>query len=119
MEIVLGANPGALDGRVVRTEDGKQIPAFGITVGAVPDAPAARGFRTDMHRSTLTDGAGTFQLRNLPPGDYRLFAWEVADKDTVMDLDFIRTSEDKGTRVHIDEGEKKTIELSMIPERNR
>jgi hypothetical protein len=119
MEIVLGANPGALDGRVVRTEDGKQIPAFGITVGAVPDAPAARGFRTDMHRSTLTDGAGTFQLRNLPPGDYRLFAWEVADKDTVMDLDFIRTSEDKGTRVHIDEGEKKTIELSMIPERQR
>jgi hypothetical protein len=119
MEIVLGSNPGALDGRVVRTEDGKQVPAFGITVGAVPDAPAARGFRTDMHRSTLTDESGTFQFRNLPPGDYRLFAWEAADKDTVMDLDFIRTSEDKGTRVHIDEGEKKTIDLTMIPERMR
>jgi hypothetical protein len=119
MEIVLGTNPGTLNGRVMRTEDGKQVAAPGITVGAVPAATVARGFRSDMHRATLTDATGSFQLRDLPPGGYRVFAWEEADKDAVMDLDFLRANEDKGTRIHINEGEKQMIELNMIPARTQ
>jgi hypothetical protein len=115
MEIVIGRNSSTINGRVLRIEDGKQVPAIDITVGAVPDSNAARGFRTDMHRATQTDASGLFQLRGLPPGDYRVFAWEEADKDAIMDLDFVRINEDKGTRVHVDEGDRQNIELDMIP----
>ncbi len=91
------------------------MPAIDVTVGAVPDSNAARGFRTDMHRATQTDASGSFQLPRLPPGDYRIFAWEEADKDAIMDLDFVRINEDKGTRVHIREGDRQNIELDVIP----
>ena len=113
MEIVLGTNAGLLEGRVIR--DGK--PAADVTVGMLPNASSARGYRTDMHQTILTDASGHFQLRGLPPGDYKIFAWEDADKDAIMDLDFVRGYEEKGTRLEIGDGEKKSIELSVIPAR--
>jgi hypothetical protein len=113
MEIVLGTNAGILEGRVTR--DGK--PVADVTVGMLPNTASARGYRTDMHRTILTDTYGHFQLRGLPPGDYKIFAWEDADKDAIMDLDFVRAYEEKGTRVEIADGDKKSIELSVIPAR--
>jgi len=88
-----------------------------VTVGMLPNAATARGYRTDMHKTTLTDASGHFQLRGLPPGDYKVFAWEEADKDAIMDLDFVRGYEEKGTRFEISDGEKKTVELNVIPAR--
>jgi len=113
MEIVLGTNAGILEGRVVR--DGK--PAADVTVGMLPNVASARGYRTDMHKTTLTDASGHFQLRGLPPGDYKIFAWEEADKEAIMDLDFVRGYEEKGTRLEIRDGEKKTVELNVISAR--
>jgi len=113
MEIVLGTNAGILEGRVTR--DGK--PAADVTVGMLPNTASARGYRTDMHRTILTDASGHFQLRGLPPGDYKIFAWEDADKDAIMDLDFVRGYEEKGTRLEIADGDKKSIELIVIPAR--
>jgi hypothetical protein len=113
MEIVIGTNAGILEGQVTR--DGK--PAADVTVGMLPNTTSARGYRTDMHRTILTDASGHFQLRGLPPGDYKIFAWEDADKDAIMDLDFVRSYEEKGTRLEIADGEKKNIELNVIPAR--
>jgi len=113
MEIVLGTNAGMLEGRVTR--DGN--PAADATVGMLPNTASARGYRTDMHRTILTDASGHFQLRGLPPGDYKIFAWEDADKDAILDLDFVRSYEEKGTRLTIGDGEKQTLELNLIPAR--
>jgi hypothetical protein len=113
MEIVLGTNAGTLEGRVMR--DGKA--AADVTVGMLPNTTSARGYRTDMHRTILTDADGHFQIRGLPPGDYKIFAWEDADKDAIMDLDFVRSYEEKGIRLEIADGEKKSIELNVIPAR--
>jgi len=113
MEIVLGTNAAVVEGRVMR--DGQ--PAAEITVGTVPSNLSARGFRMDMHKATLTDSAGRFQLRGLPPGDYKIFAWEEADKLAIMDLDFIKSYEEKGTRLEIADGENKSIDLTVIPPR--
>ncbi|HLQ75810.1 MAG TPA: hypothetical protein VK210_00555, partial [Terriglobia bacterium] len=113
MEIVLGTNASVLEGRVMRGTE----PASDITVGMLPNAANARGFRTDMHRTALTDASGKFQIRGLPPGDYKIFAWEEADKDAIMDLDFVRGYEERGTRLEIKDGETKTVELNVIPAR--
>jgi hypothetical protein len=111
MEIVMGANAAVLEGRVTR---GGQ-PASEITVGMLPGTLAARGFRTDMHKTTLTDASGKFQIRGLPPGIYKIFAWEEADKDAIMDLDFVLEYEEKGTHLEIHDGETQKIELEAIP----
>lgn len=110
MEIVIGAHAGVIEGTVRRGAD----PASEITVGMLPNAVNARGFRTDMHRTTLTDASGKFRMSGLPPGDYKIFAWEDADKDAIMDLDFVRGYEDKGTRIAIGEGEFKQIDLQVL-----
>src|SRR5262249_38623709 len=68
MEIVMGANAAVLEGRVTRNGQ----PASEITVGMLPNALNARGFRTDMHKTTLTDASGRFQIRGLPPGIYKI-----------------------------------------------
>ncbi|HET9132297.1 MAG TPA: carboxypeptidase-like regulatory domain-containing protein, partial [Terriglobia bacterium] len=115
MEVVIGSSAGILDGKVTR--DGK--PAADVTVGMLPNSASARGYRTDMHRTILTDASGHFQFRGLPPGDYKIFAWEDADKDAIMDLDFVRGYEEKGTRLEIADGEKKSIELNVIPARQQ
>ena len=70
-----------------------------------------------MHKTTLTDASGKFQMRGLPPGTYKIFAWEEADKDAIMDLDFVLQYEENGTRLEIHDGETQKIELEVIPAR--
>jgi hypothetical protein len=115
LEILLGSNAGALEGRVLNNQ--KQ-PVDGATVGLVPATATARGFRMDMYKATSSDATGKFQVQGLPPGEYKVFAWEDIDKNALIDLDFVRGFENLGTIVQIGEGEKPTIELAVIPSQN-
>jgi hypothetical protein len=112
MEVVLGTNAGSIEGRVLN--ENKQ-PVDAAVVGLVPASAAARGFRMDMYKTTSTDGAGKFEIRGLPPGDYKIFSWEDVDKASIVDQDFIRLYESAGKVLHIDEGDKPTVDLTVIP----
>ena len=112
LEIVLGTNAGAVEGRVVNEQ---RQTVGGAVVGLIPAAITARGFRTDMYKSTSTDAAGRFQIHGLPPGEYKVFAWEDIDRNALIDLDYMRQFENKGTTIRVSEGEKPTIEVAVIP----
>jgi hypothetical protein len=51
----------------------------------------------------------------LPPGDYRLFAWEAIESNSWFDPDVVRPFESKGTAVHVDESGKANLDLKVIP----
>jgi hypothetical protein len=72
----------------------------------------------DMYKYTSSDATGKFHVQGLPPGDYKVFAWEDVDKNALVDLDFIRGFENLGTAIHVGEGEKPSIELPLIPAQN-
>jgi hypothetical protein len=112
MEVILGTNAGALEGRALND---KSQPVDAAVVGLVPASPSARGFRTDMYKTTSTDSTGKFEIRGLPPGDYKVFAWEDVDKGAIIDQDFIRSYESHGKTIHIGEGEKPSLDLTVIP----
>jgi protocatechuate 3,4-dioxygenase beta subunit len=112
MEILLGTNAGVIEGRVLN--ENKQ-PVDAALVGLVPASASARGFRMDMYKTASTDASGKFELRGLPPGDYKIFSWEDVDKASIVDQDFVRLYETSGRVLHIDEGEKPTVELTVIP----
>ena len=112
MEVILGTNAGAVEGRVLND---RNQPVDAAVVGLVPASLSSRGFRMDMYKTTSTDAAGKFEVRGLPPGDYKLFAWEDVDKAAIIDKDFIRLHEDSGKTIHIGEGEKPTLDLTVIP----
>jgi hypothetical protein len=69
----------------------------------------------DMYKSTSTDPDGRFQLQGLPPGEYKVFAWDDIDKNALVDLDFMRSFENLGTLVRVTEGERPALEVSLIP----
>jgi hypothetical protein len=52
---------------------------------------------------------------SIPRAAYEVFAWEDADKDAIMDLDFVRSHEERGTRVDVVEGDRKAVDLTVIP----
>jgi hypothetical protein len=111
LEVLLGTNAGALEGRVYTTQ--KQ-PVDGAVVGLIPATVSARGFRMDMYKSTSTDAGGRFQVQGLPPGDYKAFAWDDIDKNAIIDLDFMRGFENLGTTIHVGEGQRPSLELTVI-----
>src|SRR5688572_317619 len=112
LEIVLGTNAGAISGRVL---NGQNQPVDGAVVGLIPAVASARGFRTDMYKSTSSDASGVFQFQGLPPGDYKVFAWEDIDRNALLDLDFMRQFESQGTTIRVNEGERPSLEVALIP----
>jgi Carboxypeptidase regulatory-like domain len=110
LDITLSSNTGIADGTV---QNEKQEAEPNVTVVFVPDA--ARRTRLDLYRTTSTDAVGHFHVEGLPPGDYRVFAWEEVETGAWQDPDFLRTFEDRGKPVRINEGGTANIELRAIP----
>jgi len=109
LEIVIGTNPGTIEGRVMTTG---QKPAGSVWVALLPDNKLR--FKVD-HRYTSSDLEGRFKFDNVPPGDYQLYAWEDIEKLAWQEPRLMRPFESRGTAIHIDEGRKTTIEFTAIP----
>jgi hypothetical protein len=85
----------------------------GATVTLIPDVldPEQRERETS---ETTADQNGVFSIDNIPPGDYRLFAWQNLPEDVWQDPDFWSAMKDKGVSVKLSESEKKSIDLPLI-----
>jgi len=113
LNVVIGINPGTLEGRVLNDQ---QQPIPSVSVVLFAESPVNRILRTDMFRISSTDMSGRFQVKGLPPGDYKVFAWENLDRDAWADPDFIR-NEPRGQSIHVDEGNTQSIDVPLISPR--
>jgi hypothetical protein len=107
--IVIGTNPGAVEGRVM---NGAGQPIRAATVVMIPEAGLK--FRID-HKFAFTDAAGTFQIPNTPPGDYQIYAFEQIENGGWQDPRIMGQYEGRGRPIRVDEGGKATIEVVAIP----
>jgi hypothetical protein len=110
LEIVVSMNAGVLDGAVVNKN---REPVANATVALVPDT--AHRQRLDLYKSVSTDDSGRFHLQGIAPSDYFLFAWEDIGDDQWRDPEFIRRNEAGGKPIHILEGSRENIEVTVIP----
>jgi hypothetical protein len=108
LEIVLSRDGGRVDGSVLQ----EQRPVGGAWVVLVPDPPHRDC--AEMYSMKATDAFGRFSLLGLPPGDFKLFAWEPLQGTDYTDPDFLRAFEDRGTAVHIEERQQQTMQLDLI-----
>ena len=108
--ITLAPNAGEIDGAAINEQ---QQPAPGATVVLVPETKLRD--RQEAYKTTTSDQAGRFSLKNLTPGDYKLFAWEDVEYGAYMDPDFLRPVEDRGQSVSIQEGSRESVQLNAIP----
>ena len=114
LDLVIAANPGLLEGRVIN-DSNEPVPGAVVTLFA--NTPSERLYRTDMYRVTSTDTTGQFQVQGLPPGDYKVFAWEGVENGSWMDTNFLVSYESRGRTVHIEEGKTSRTDLPVIAPR--
>jgi len=109
LEIVLGSGAGQVDATVL---DARTQPVSSIQTWLLPDQD--RG-RTELIRSGVTDQNGRVTLRGVPPGNYKLFAWEGLETNAFFDPEVMRQYEQQGKPVKIAEGAKVSTEVKLIP----
>jgi hypothetical protein len=109
LDVVLAFGSGRLDGAVT---DARSQPVASGRVVAVPDRMR---FRTDLYRTQALDQNGRFTFPALPPGDYKIFAWESVEDNAWFDPDLLARSEGRAASVHLSEGSTQTISVQIIP----
>ena len=93
----------------------KDKPASGAMVVLVPDAP----LREDQanYKVASSDQNGNFSISAIPPGQYKLFAWEGVEMGQWTDAEFLQTWESKGKTVVFKEKSKETADLTLLNRR--
>ena len=73
----------------------------------------ARRKRFDLFGQDTSDAKGHFRLRGLIGGDYTVLAWEDPD-DNVRDPEFLNAYDNRGEKVQLDDGARKTVSVKVI-----
>jgi hypothetical protein len=104
MAIVVAKNGGEVSGSV---RDGNGDPARGATVQLWP----AEG---EGAKTVKSDENGVFQFIGLPPGDYRVAAWEDLDDDLAGYAPFRALFAEQAAKVKSSDGAHEKVELKLI-----
>ena len=112
INIVVDANGGRIDGLI---RDARTTPAAYVQVVLVPDLHRER---RELYKTVTSDAAGSFVFRGIPPGDYKVFAWDDLDPYEYFDDKFI-SQFDGFSAVHVSESEQQTLDVKLIPSRAR
>jgi hypothetical protein len=112
VEIVISPRAGQVAGSVQNPTT--QQPAGEATVVLVPQEKE-RIEQEDYYRQANLGQDGRFTFKNLPPGQYRVFAWEDVESGAWMDPDFIKPVADRGASVTVEEGGQQTVDVKLIP----
>ena len=107
--VTLGTDGGKVDGAV--SLSGK--PLFDATVVLLP-ADATRRF-PETTKVESTDDAGHLVFKDVPPGDYLVFAWEKVESGAWYDPDFLKAAEKQAVPVTVDPKGNGKVEIKAIP----
>jgi len=111
LDLLASANGASAEGVVT---DQKGEPVANAMIVAVPE-PRLRG-RVERYRTTESDQSGRFALHGIQPGDYTLFAWENVEGEAYYNPEFLKTYDTQGSALRVSEGDRKTMQLVVIPE---
>jgi hypothetical protein len=109
LSLVLSKDGAAISGMVEATDQ-----PHAATVVLAPLA-ANLGRSPQAFRSISVSESGTFALKGLPPGKYRLFAFESVVRDAWVDPEVLGNVKNMGQTVSLAAGETATLRLTLIP----
>ena len=111
LNVVLGADTGTLQGRVL-SANGSSMPY--ATVVLIPDEP--RRSRRDLYAVTRADFGGRFNVDAIAAGDYKVFAWRNVDTGAWFFSEFTGPYERRAVSVTVGTAETKTVEVQLLDE---
>ena len=109
LELVMASDGAALTGKV---QDSKQRPAAGVTVVLAPDG--ARRSNPDLFKNAVTDQNGSFAFRAIPPGEYKVFAWEAVEEYAWTDPAFLGNFESQGKSLSLNASANENLTISFV-----
>jgi 5-hydroxyisourate hydrolase-like protein (transthyretin family) len=108
IQVVIAPTAGDITGSVLNSHGD---PATSVQVTAVP---VTGSLRKDMNKLVTSDAMGNFTLHGLPPGEYRIFAWEEVETNAWMDPDYRQPFENSSVTAKVDESTTPTVQLKLI-----
>lgn len=109
LEITISPNGGQVEGSLL---DARLAPVAGSQVVLIPDRQRTR---MELYKTALTTADGRFTIRGVPPGDYKLFAWEDIEPFSYFDAEVLRAYEQSGRSLRVQEASREQVELKIIP----
>lgn len=109
LTVIVSAHPGEISGTVV---DEKQQPVTGIQVVLVPDLHRDL---TGLFRKTNADRDGRFTFHAIPPGNYRVFAWEDIEPYSYLNETVLKQYEAGSQAIRVEESKSATVTVRAIP----
>jgi protocatechuate 3,4-dioxygenase beta subunit len=106
LTITLGTDGGSLSGVVV---DVQGAPVADAVAVVAPDG-AMREW-SGLARSATADADGAFELHDLAPGEYQVFAWRDVDPDAARNAEFRNGFEKQATVIRIAPGQREKIRI--------
>src|SRR5262249_7897849 len=88
-------------------------PIDNIRVVLIPAGPHPN--RTDQFNVAWPATNGHFRMNNVPPGDYKVYAWEYSEDDAWSDPNFLQLYKGSGTAVHIRPQMEEHVDTPLIP----
>jgi Carboxypeptidase regulatory-like domain len=110
LQILLGSDGGRLQ---VAAYDNNGARNGSAQFVLVPDA--ARRPRRDQYRIAASSDEGLALIRGIPPGSYKLFAWEQLEPNAYLNSDYMLLYESFGVPVNIKPGENPLVGTRLIP----
>jgi hypothetical protein len=110
LEVMLASPGGKLEG-VVRNL--RQEPAARTNVVLIADTVPREEPRRFF--SAQSDAGGKFTFRAIPPGTYKLYAWEYVPQFAWLNAEYMQKYEARGETVVVAKGTSSTVQLIAIP----
>jgi hypothetical protein len=109
LHLVLAGNGGQISGTV-----SLNIQPCRATVVLVPAEPELRNAH-QMYRVTNTTERGLFTLKSVPPGSYKLFAFQEIEPFEWFDPEQLKQVEEMGLSITVSEGENVLRDIIAVP----
>jgi hypothetical protein len=113
--LTIGTQPMASPLQILLGSDGGHIQAQsqpGANFVLVPDA--ARRGRREQYRVAAAGDDGRATIRGIPPGNYKIFAWEDLEPNAYLNADYLQIYEDRGVPMRISPGDNAPVAVRMI-----
>ena len=112
LDVLLSPNAAQVTGSVQNPSTNAPMP--GATVVLIPQENERKD-QQNYYKQVTSDQNGAFTFKDVPPGEYKVFAWEDVEMGAYMDPDFIKPLEAKGEALTLRENDQKSLQLTMIP----
>jgi protocatechuate 3,4-dioxygenase beta subunit len=109
LDVTISSRGARVQGAVV---DNDNLPVTGVWVVLVPEE--TRRDQSRLYKKVATDQYGHYLLRGIAPGAYKIFCWDEVEDGAWEDPEFLKTYEERGQKVSLEDADTKTLDIVAI-----